>query len=148
MLKRNKKKHQLEPEALQQSKRLRDQAQSRASSTKNDSDGGAHHPEQGYVIQINVICGDGTPPLAYAWQAGIIANLISDETHHIPMPSRVEVLSDQDAVLYWPKPLCQREAQEVVDAVGVIEKWAGKEAAISVYALSVPEVEELVKREW
>ena len=71
----------------------------------------------GYIIQINVIWGDGSTPLAYAWQAGIIANLVSDETHHIPMPSRVEVLSDQDAILYWPKPLCQREAQEVVDAI-------------------------------
>ncbi len=64
----------------------------------------------GYVIQINVIWGHGTPPPAYAWQVGIIANLVSDKTHHIPMPSRVEVLLDQDAVLYWPKPLCQREA--------------------------------------
>ncbi len=100
----------------------------------------------GYVIQINVIRGDGTPLPAYAWQAGIIADLISDETHHIPMPSRVEVLSDQDVVLYWPKPLCQREAQEVVDAITLIEKWAGKEATISVYALLVSEAEELVKR--
>ncbi len=50
-------------------------------------------------------------------------------------------------VLYWPKPLCQREAQEVVDAIALIEKWAGKEAAILAYALSVLEAEELVKRE-
>ena len=84
----------------------------------------------GYVIQINVIQGDRTPLPAYAWQVGIIANLVSDETHHIPMPSRVEVLSDQDTVLYWLKPLCQREAQEVVDAVVMIEKWVGKEAII------------------
>ena len=101
----------------------------------------------GYIIQINVIWGDGTPPPAYAWQAGIIANLVSDETHHIPMPSRVEVLSDQDAILYWPKPLCQREAQEVVDTVAMIEKWAGKEAAILAYALLPIEAEELVRRE-
>ncbi len=99
------------------------------------------------MIQINVIRGDRTPPPAYALQAGIIANLVSDETHHIPMPSRVEVLSDQDAVLYWLKPLCQREAQEVVDAVATIEKWVGKEAAISAYALLVTEAEELVRRE-
>ena len=91
--------------------------------------------------------GDGTPPPAYACQVGIIADLVSDETHHIPMPSRAEVLSDQDAVLYWPKPLCQREAQEVVDTVTTIEKWAGKEAAILVYALSLIEAEELVRRE-
>ena len=63
------------------------------------------------------------------------------------MPSRVDVLSDQDAVLYWLKPLCQREAQEVVDAVVTIEKRAGKEAAISVYTLLVTEAEELVRRE-
>ena len=99
------------------------------------------------MIQINVIHGDGTPPLAYAWQAGIIANLVSDKTRHIPMPSRVEVLLDQDAILYWPKPLCQREAQEVVEAVALIEKWAGKEAAISAYALLPIEVEKLIRRE-
>ena len=79
---------------------------------------------------------------------GIIADLVSDETHHIPMLSRVEVLSDQDAVLYWLKPLCQREAQKVIDAVAMIEKWAGKEATISAYALSATEVEELVRREY
>ncbi len=74
------------------------------------------------MIQINVIQGDRTPLPAYAWQVGIIANLVSDETHHIPMPSSVEVLLDQDAILYWLKPLCQREAQEVVDTVTIIEK--------------------------
>ena len=71
---------------------------------------------------------------------GIIADLVSDETHHIP-------ILDQDAILYWLKPLCQREAQEVVDAVAMIEKWAGKETTISVYALSPIEAEELVRRE-
>ena len=34
-----------------------------------------------------------------------------------------------------------------MDAVRVIEKWVGKEAAIFAYALSVPEAEELVRRE-
>ena len=104
-------------------------------------------PWGGFVIQINVIWGDGTPQLAYAWQAGIIANLVSDKIHHIPMLSRVEVLSDQDAILYWLKPLCQREAQEVVDTVAMIKKWAGKEATISAYALLLIEAEELVRRE-
>ena len=99
------------------------------------------------MIQINVIHGDGTPPPAYAWQVGIITDLVSDETHHIPMPFRVEVLYNQDMVLYWPKPLCQREAQEVVEVVASIEKWAGKEAAILAYALSVSEARELVRRE-
>ncbi len=47
MLKRNKKKHQLEPEALQQSERLRDCAQSRARSTKDNSDGGVCGPGGG-----------------------------------------------------------------------------------------------------
>ena len=37
--------------------------------------------------------------------------------------------------------------EEVVDTVTVIEKWASKEAAISAYALSVAEAEELVRRE-
>ena len=41
------KKHQLEPEALQQSERLRDCTQSRARSTKDDSNGGVHGPGGG-----------------------------------------------------------------------------------------------------
>ncbi len=109
MPKRNKKKHQPEPEALWQSKRLRDQAQSRARSTKDNSDGGGCGPGGGVCDPNQCHTGDGTPPPTYAWQAGIIADLVSDKTHHIPMPSRVELLLDQD-ILYWLKPLCQREA--------------------------------------
>ena len=69
MPKRNKKKYQQEPEALQQSKRLRDCAQSRARLTKDDSDRGVCGPRGGMLSKSMSYRGMGLPhqPMLGKW---------------------------------------------------------------------------------